>query len=734
MSDITEAPQDQSPQDRLDSWKEIAVYLRRSVRTVMRWEKEEGLPVHRHQHSKQGSVYAFREELDEWRALQDDHPETLTAGAAAALAKRGWWAVAVAVVLVVLLGLTLRARTARLGEARDEAVAADRVENRPWILVAQFDNRTGEEVLTGSLELALRRELVKSTVVRVVPIGRVGDVLRLMRKPVDTPIEGELAVEIALRDGGIHRVLTGRVERLGSTFVLSIDLVDPRSGELLSTFDDEAAELDELVPAISRIVAGLREALGEPAGVFSVDPGLTQVTTPSLRALRHFDQGESAMQLAKDHPSGAATAEKFFRQAVAEDPAFGFAWIMLAASLQMQWLEPQEFLEARERALESVAGLSDSEAYFVRGAYYCLPSYASAPSEEAYSDFAEAARNFHALVQMSPGHYWGNQFLQSSLGALGRFQERTEVRIKLAALLPHRVLNQQGAARDLQRRGDLDRAEIFFARAEQAAASLDYRSPGSRQVYRTFLEAQRLAASGNVAQLRAEILSIAEPTSPANDRDETRFFVAASRAGLGELAAAEALFSTIGNPQHRRAGLAQVAFARSSDFAPKIDVLEPITSEEEASVAGFVLAARSGTSSDYRQFLHESPDGRLDPYFSGSGAMRSWRHMQSEVLLAEGEQEQAREFLTEILEEAFPFCESFFLGSEALAEILDRNGDSAGAVSRVGAGELRRQGQRCPSGALVASPVATPNAVWPPRDGRPGAPAGRGARQATDLC
>jgi TolB-like protein/Flp pilus assembly protein TadD len=52
--------------DRLDSWKEIASYLRRDVRTVQRWEKKESLPVYRHQHDKLGSVYAFRPELDAW--------------------------------------------------------------------------------------------------------------------------------------------------------------------------------------------------------------------------------------------------------------------------------------------------------------------------------------------------------------------------------------------------------------------------------------------------------------------------------------------------------------------------------------------------------------------------------------------------------------------------------------------------------------------------------------------
>jgi Tol biopolymer transport system component len=52
--------------DRLDSWKEIAAYLNRDVTTVQRWEKREGMPVHRHVHDKMGSVYASRMELDAW--------------------------------------------------------------------------------------------------------------------------------------------------------------------------------------------------------------------------------------------------------------------------------------------------------------------------------------------------------------------------------------------------------------------------------------------------------------------------------------------------------------------------------------------------------------------------------------------------------------------------------------------------------------------------------------------
>jgi hypothetical protein len=53
--------------ERLESWKEIAAYLHRDVRTVQRWEKSEGLPVQRHFHDKLGSVYASRSDLDAWQ-------------------------------------------------------------------------------------------------------------------------------------------------------------------------------------------------------------------------------------------------------------------------------------------------------------------------------------------------------------------------------------------------------------------------------------------------------------------------------------------------------------------------------------------------------------------------------------------------------------------------------------------------------------------------------------------
>src|ERR1700743_1490612 len=101
---------------RLDSWKKIAVYLKRDITTVQRWEKREGMPVHRHLHDKMGSVYAFQSELDAWmhaRSGQVSAPEPDVNDAAALRASRSsifrarWAAVAGAAVLAAAAAVLL---------------------------------------------------------------------------------------------------------------------------------------------------------------------------------------------------------------------------------------------------------------------------------------------------------------------------------------------------------------------------------------------------------------------------------------------------------------------------------------------------------------------------------------------------------------------------------------------------------------------------------------------------
>jgi len=65
---------------RLDSWKDIATYLARDVRTVSRWEKIKGLPVHRIPGGTRHAVFAYREELEAWMNSQQQKRVTGFAG------------------------------------------------------------------------------------------------------------------------------------------------------------------------------------------------------------------------------------------------------------------------------------------------------------------------------------------------------------------------------------------------------------------------------------------------------------------------------------------------------------------------------------------------------------------------------------------------------------------------------------------------------------------------------
>jgi chromosome segregation ATPase len=64
--------------DPLDSWKEIAAYLNRNVRTVQRWEKREGLPIHRHVHERASSVSAYKKEIDAWQKQRSRVSDEIT--------------------------------------------------------------------------------------------------------------------------------------------------------------------------------------------------------------------------------------------------------------------------------------------------------------------------------------------------------------------------------------------------------------------------------------------------------------------------------------------------------------------------------------------------------------------------------------------------------------------------------------------------------------------------------
>ena len=377
--------------DRLDSWKEIAAYLERTVTTAKRWEKEEGLPVRRHVHSKQATVYASRSEIDTWRknrssASGNDRPgrfrffsenKTTVAG------------VVGGITLFLLVGLVawMDIGSSSNPEGLD-------FQQRDWVLIADFENRTGESVFDGVLEYALEREIANSQFVNIVPRERIEDTLQLMSKPLDTRIDRTLGREICLRDGGIKALLTGRVEKLDSTYLLSIELMDPSTGQGIAAISEEAAGQSRVLSVVRSLSNWGRETLGENLSLIEQsNEKLQKVTTPSLRALQLFSKAEALISQRRSD-----LAEELLKQAVDIDPKFPSGHIFLAWAIRNQGKPAEEYLPHAEQAFQLAETVGARERYFIYGSYYHIKG-----AQE------KAVHAYETLLILYPDHFWGYQ-------------------------------------------------------------------------------------------------------------------------------------------------------------------------------------------------------------------------------------------------------------------------------------------------------------------------------------
>ena len=212
------APKNSNRDEMLDSWKEIARYLGRAVRTVQGWEKHEGLPVHRHQHRKAGTVYAYPGEIDAWREERDESNASRSTVEEVLPGRLRFYGVAAAILAIAVVVAW------QLFEEKRRPSGPAPPDSPPWLMIGNFDNRTGQEVFDGTLETALRRELVGSDQLRIAARERLAETLRLMRRSENTALDEALAWEVVRRDGEIGAVLIGRIERLFTGGVQGVQL------------------------------------------------------------------------------------------------------------------------------------------------------------------------------------------------------------------------------------------------------------------------------------------------------------------------------------------------------------------------------------------------------------------------------------------------------------------------------------------------------------------------------
>jgi TolB-like protein len=204
-----------SPEDRLDSWKEIAAYVERGVRTVRRWEREEGLPVHRHVHRTAGSVYAFKSEIDVWRETGRRRPSPpSSAEPRTALTLRTMKSIAV----LPFTNLSTDPENAYFADGLTDEVIADLSKVRTLRVISRTSSmtfkETNKDVKTIARELGVRYILEGSA-------RRVGSRLRISAQLIDASTDDHLWVD---KYDGIVGDVFAIQERLARVIVDALEL------------------------------------------------------------------------------------------------------------------------------------------------------------------------------------------------------------------------------------------------------------------------------------------------------------------------------------------------------------------------------------------------------------------------------------------------------------------------------------------------------------------------------
>ena len=285
------------------------------------------------------------------------------------------------------------------------------------LLVAAFDNGTGDPLFDGTLDEALRVGLAQSPHLALVPRTRIRAVLEEMRRP-DATLDEATATEVALRSD-VAAVLVPAIHRVGERFRLTTRLVDPATEATVVARSATAVGVDDVLPALDELARQLRADLGESvASMVRQRVPLDHATTGSLEALKAWTEGNREWDAGRHEAAGV-----LYRQAVALDSTFALAHTDLGQ--YYYWVEGDALAGAEEMA----AAIRHSDHVTHREKLQI-----EAKAAQWRGDFEGAAAVYRTLVGRYPRSVeaWGN--LGYQLLRLGRYEEATEAYEQVVAI------------------------------------------------------------------------------------------------------------------------------------------------------------------------------------------------------------------------------------------------------------------------------------------------------------
>jgi serine/threonine protein kinase/Flp pilus assembly protein TadD len=276
---------------------------------------------------------------------------------AALVPKKQLWKMVVPVTVLFLAALAA-------GGLHYRAQRANKLTDKDTIVLADFDNRTGDPLFDETLKQALAIQLEQSTFLNVLSDQKVNATLKLMNHQAGSRITQDIAQEICQRTNS-KALLAGSIASLGGHYLIGLKAINCRTGDSLGSTEGEAESREQVVKVLSEAANTLRGGLGESlASVEKYDKPLDEATTSSLEALQAFTKGTETAGA-----QGDQAALPYLQRAVELDPNFARAYASLGASY-VNLEEPGLAIPNYKKAFDLRNRASERERFYIEGMYY----------------------------------------------------------------------------------------------------------------------------------------------------------------------------------------------------------------------------------------------------------------------------------------------------------------------------------------------------------------------------
>jgi tetratricopeptide (TPR) repeat protein/predicted Ser/Thr protein kinase len=447
------------------------------------------------------------------------------------------------------------------------------------VLIADFNNHTGDAVFSGTLESTLKLALEGASFINAYDRARIRD---LGLKPISGALDDSKAQEIAAMQG-LNVVVSGSIDRRGADYQLSLRATQTVTGKSIVTTDATASSKDQVLFAVTKLGTAVRKALGDSTSDSAQRFAMETLTAASLEAVHEY-------AIALDDLSGGKTEDalKHFSQAVDLDSNFGLAYSgMSAASHDL--FRQQDAEKYIKLALSHIDRMTERERFRTRGLLYsdngdaqkCVDEYGTLlqryPSDTgAYNNIAicltqlrnmpKAIEEVQRAVTILPKRaiYHGNVALYSAYAS--DFQTAAKEAAATLQLQPTLSYGFEAQAFASLLQGDVDRAADAYQKIVKVRPSMAAAGLGDLAIYSgRYSDAVKILAEGAAADtaahnsdaaadkfsslayaqlLRGQKSAALAALDSAIDRSKaakTRFVAASNYVALGEIAKAQEL-------------------------------------------------------------------------------------------------------------------------------------------------------------------------------------------------